>query len=249
MEIDDISNVIETMREGVVQEHISLYIPPQSLEEQWDVAGLEQSLEGEFGVKLPVQQWLDDDNTLYEESLRARILEEIVKSYNDKCALVGENMRVFEKQITLQILDTLWKEHLSQMDSLRQGIGLRGYGGKNPKQEYKREAYALFEELLNNLQHEVVKFLSLVQIKQDESADAIERKRIQEQQKERTNLVHQNATALAADNADNAEGANGQAAEAQQQTPYTREAQKVGRNEPCPCGSGKKFKQCHGKLG
>ena len=248
MEIDDISNVIETMREGVVQEHISLYIPPQSLEEQWDVAGLEQSLEGEFGVKLPVQQWLDDDNTLYEESLRARILEEIVKSYNDKCALVGENMRVFEKQITLQILDTLWKEHLSQMDSLRQGIGLRGYGGKNPKQEYKREAYALFEELLNNLQHEVVKFLSLVQIKQDESADAIERKRIQEQQKERTNLVHQNATALAAGSADNAEGANGQPAEAQQQTPYTREAQKVGRNEPCPCGSGKKFKQCHGKL-
>ncbi len=248
MEIDDISNVIETMREGVVQEHISLYIPPQSLEEQWDVAGLEQSLEGEFGVKLPVQQWLDDDNTLYEESLRARILEEIVKSYNDKCALVGENMRVFEKQITLQILDTLWKEHLSQMDSLRQGIGLRGYGGKNPKQEYKREAYALFEELLNNLQHEVVKFLSLVQIKQDESADAIERKRIQEQQKERTNLVHQNATALAAGSADNAEGANGQPAEPQQQTPYTREAQKVGRNEPCPCGSGKKFKQCHGKL-
>ena len=248
MEIDDISNVIETMREGVGQEHISLYIPPQSLEEQWDVAGLEQSLEGEFGVKLPVQQWLDDDNTLYEESLRARILEEIVKSYNDKCALVGENMRVFEKQITLQILDTLWKEHLSQMDSLRQGIGLRGYGGKNPKQEYKREAYALFEELLNNLQHEVVKFLSLVQIKQDESADAIERKRIQEQQKERTNLVHQNATALAAGNADNAEGANGQPAEPQQQTPYTREAQKVGRNEPCPCGSGKKFKQCHGKL-
>jgi len=248
MEIDDISNVIETMREGVVQEHISLYIPPQSLEEQWDVAGLEQSLEGEFGVKLPVQQWLDDDNTLYEESLRARILEEIVKSYNDKCALVGENMRVFEKQITLQILDTLWKEHLSQMDSLRQGIGLRGYGGKNPKQEYKREAYALFEELLNNLQHEVVKFLSLVQIKQDESADAIERKRIQEQQKERTNLVHQNATALAAGNADNAEGASGQPAEPQQQTPYTREAQKVGRNEPCPCGSGKKFKQCHGKL-
>ncbi len=248
MEIDDISNVIETMREGVIQEHISLYIPPQSLEEQWDIAGLEQSLEGEFGIKLTIQQWLDDDNTLYEESLRARILEEIVKSYNEKCALVGENMRVFEKQITLQILDTLWKEHLSQMDSLRQGIGLRGYGGKNPKQEYKREAYALFEELLNNLQHEVVKFLSLVQIKQDESADAIERKRIQEQQKERTNLVHQNAAALAADNAEGADGQTSAAEAAQQQTPYTREGQKVGRNEPCPCGSGKKYKQCHGKL-
>ncbi len=248
MEIDNISDVIETMREGVVQEHISLYIPPQSLEEQWDIAGLEQSLEGEFGIKLTIQQWLDDDNTLYEESLRARILEEIVKSYNEKCALVGENMRVFEKQITLQILDTLWKEHLSQMDSLRQGIGLRGYGGKNPKQEYKREAYALFEELLNNLQHEVVKFLSLVQIKQDESADAIERKRIQEQQKERTNLVHQNAAALAADNAQGADGQTSAADAAQQQTPYTREGQKVGRNEPCPCGSGKKYKQCHGKL-
>ncbi|MEK9648265.1 MAG: SEC-C metal-binding domain-containing protein, partial [Gammaproteobacteria bacterium] len=243
METEDISDVIKTMREDVVYDHVSLYIPPQSIEEQWDIPGLEQSLEGEFGVKLPVQQWLDDDDTLYEDSLRSRILEEVEKAYDAKCAEVGENMRVFEKQITLQILDTLWKEHLGQMDSLRQGIGLRGYGGKNPKQEYKREAFALFEELLSNLQHEVIKFLSLVQIKRDESADAIEQQRIQEAQKEHSTLVHQQASAM------DSGGKQEQPKEAQPQTPYTREGVKVGRNQPCPCGSGKKYKQCHGKLG
>ncbi len=243
METEDISDVVKTMREDVVYDHVSLYIPPQSIEEQWDIPGLEQSLEGEFGVKLPVQQWLDDDDTLYEDSLRSRILEEVEKAYDAKCAEVGENMRVFEKQITLQILDTLWKEHLGQMDSLRQGIGLRGYGGKNPKQEYKREAFALFEELLSNLQHEVIKFLSLVQIKRDESADAIEQQRIQEAQKEHSTLVHQQASAM------DSGGEQEQPKEAQPQTPYTREGVKVGRNQPCPCGSGKKYKQCHGKLG
>ena len=242
MEADDISDVIETMREDVVNDHISLYIPPQSIEEQWDIPGLEQSLEGEFGVKLPVQQWLDDDDTLYEESLRNRILDEVVKAYEEKCAQVGDNMRTFEKQITLQILDTLWKEHLGQMDAMRQGIGLRGYGGKNPKQEYKREAFALFEELLSTLQHEVIKFLCLVQIKQDESADAIEQKRLQEAQKEQSTLVHKQANAMD-------QGAErGQQQNAEPQTPYTRDGVKVGRNEPCPCGSGKKYKQCHGRL-
>ncbi|MFT5320987.1 MAG: preprotein translocase subunit SecA [Pseudohongiellaceae bacterium] len=249
MEADDISDVIATMREDVVNDHISLYIPPQSLEEQWDIAGLEQSLEGEFGVKMAVQGWLDEDDSLFEETLRSRILDGVIKSYDDKCTQVGDNMRVFEKQITLQILDTLWKEHLGQMDSLRQGIGLRGYGGKNPKQEYKREAFALFEELLNNLQHEVVKFISLVQIKQDESADAIEQKRLQEQQQAQTRQVHRSASAM---NPEPAQGGQGQPGaqddSAEPQTPFTRQGQKVGRNEICPCGSGKKYKQCHGKL-
>ena len=242
MEIDDISEVIDSMREEVIDNHISLYIPPQSIEEQWDIAGLEQSLEGEFGVRLPVQKWLDDDNTLYEESLRVRILEAVVQAYEEKSALVGDNMRVIEKQITLQVLDTLWKEHLSQMDSLRQGIGLRGYGGKNPKQEYKREAFALFEELLRNLQHEVVKFLSLVQIQRNEEADAIERQRLEEQQRQQSTAVHREASAMDAGSAPE------QASAAKPQEPFTRQGDKVGRNEPCPCGSGKKFKQCHGKL-
>jgi len=242
MEIDDISEVIDSMREEVIDNHISLYIPPQSIEEQWDIAGLEQSLEGEFGVRLPVQKWLDDDNTLYEESLRVRILEAVVQAYEEKSALVGDKMRVIEKQITLQVLDTLWKEHLSQMDSLRQGIGLRGYGGKNPKQEYKREAFALFEELLRNLQHEVVKFLSLVQIQRNEEADAIERQRLEEQQRQQSTAVHREASAMDAGSAPE------QASAAKPQEPFTRQGDKVGRNEPCPCGSGKKFKQCHGKL-
>jgi preprotein translocase subunit SecA len=246
METDDISDVISQMRAEVVNNNISLYIPPQSVEEQWDIVGLEQSLEGEFGVKLPVQQWLDEDNTLYEESLRERILTEVEKAYEAKCEQVGDNMRLFEKQITLQILDTLWKEHLGQMDSLRQGIGLRGYGGKNPKQEYKREAFALFEELLSNLQHEVIKFLSLVQIKQNESADAIEQQRLQEQQKQQTTQVHRKASAIASQEGEQ-DGA-ALADEQAQQTPYQRQGQKVGRNDPCPCGSSKKFKQCHGKL-
>ena len=245
METEDISDVIAGMREDVINDHISLYIPPQSIEEQWDISGLELSLEGEFGVKLPVQQWLDEDDTLYEETLRERIIGAVVTAYDDKCAMVGDNMRTFEKQITLQILDTLWKEHLAQMDSLRQGIGLRGYGGKNPKQEYKREAFALFEELLNNLQHEVVKFLSLVQIKQDESADAIEKKRLQEEQNQHSRTVHREASAMdGSASQDNPQGSQ----QAQPQTPFTRQGQKVGRNEPCPCGSGKKYKQCHGKL-
>jgi preprotein translocase subunit SecA len=138
MEADDISEVIADMREGVINDFISTYIPPQSVEEQWDIPGLEQSLQVEFGENLPVQKWLDEDKSLYEETLRLRIIEKIAESYEKKSAEVGPNMRIFEKQITLQILDNLWKENLSQMDSLRQGIGLRGYAGKNPKQEYKR---------------------------------------------------------------------------------------------------------------
>lgn len=245
MEEEDISGVIADMRNTVVNQVISSYIPPQSVEEQWDIPGLEKALLVEFGEALPVQEWLDADKSLYEESLRERIVKAVEESYARKCADVGPNMKIFEKQITLQILDTLWKEHLSQMDSLRQGIGLRGYAGKNPKQEYKREAFGIFEELLNNIQYEVIKFLSHVKIQQKDELDAIEKKRREEQSKEQTTLTHQSANLM-----DNA--AQQQAPEAsqpgQQKAPFVREGDKVGRNEPCPCGSGKKYKQCHGKL-
>lgn len=246
MEEEDISEVISDMREGVVHNFINTYIPPQSVEEQWDIPALEQALQVEFGENLPVQEWLDADKSLYEETLRDRIVSTIDESYKRKSADVGPNMRVFEKQITLQILDTLWKEHLSQMDSLRQGIGLRGYAGKNPKQEYKREAFAIFEEFLQNIQYEVIKFLSHVKIQQQDELDAIEKKRREEQNKEQTILTHQSASLMnekAQQEADIAEQKGGQKA------PFVREGEKVGRNEPCPCGSGKKYKQCHGKLG
>ncbi|MDT8397184.1 MAG: preprotein translocase subunit SecA [Pseudomonadales bacterium] len=244
METDDISETITSMREEVVNNFISGFIPPQSLDEQWDIPGLEQGLAAEFGVKLPVQEWLDSDSALHEDSLRQKILQEIVRDYQHKSAEVGDNMRAFEKQITLQILDTLWKEHLAQMDSLRQGIGLRGYGGKNPKQEYKREAFALFEELLRNIQHEVIRFLSHVKIRREDEVDAIERQRQQEKERERTILQH----AQLAPPAEGKVNGPGIPRKKPKQLPVTREGQKVGRNENCPCGSGKKYKHCHGRL-
>jgi preprotein translocase subunit SecA len=245
MEEEDISEVISDMRATVVNQVISSHIPPQSVEEQWDIPGLEKALLVEFGESLLVQEWLDADKQLYEESLREKIVQVVQESYARKCADVGPNMKIFEKQITLQILDTLWKEHLSQMDSLRQGIGLRGYAGKNPKQEYKREAFGIFEELLNNIQYEVIKFLSHVKIQPKDELDAIEKKRREEQTREQTTLTHQSANLMD-------DSAQQQAPSAsqpdQQNTPFVREGDKVGRNEPCPCGSGKKYKQCHGKL-
>jgi len=262
MEADDISDVITAMRETAVNDFISNYIPPGSLDDQWDIPGLEQGLVSEFGIKLPVAQWLAEDKTLFEEPLRARILEAIQAEYDAKCAEVGENMRLFEKQITLQILDSLWKDHLGQMEALRQGIGLRGYGGKNPKQEYKREAFMLFESLLNNIQSEVVKFLSLVRIRKEQDADAIERQRAEEAarivqqqlhaaqpvdtpQAEALKRVLAQVQAKALAQAQAKMHASGGAQQPQQNAPTMP---KVGRNDPCPCGSGQKYKQCHGKL-
>ncbi|HWK52851.1 MAG TPA: preprotein translocase subunit SecA [Hyphomicrobiales bacterium] len=238
METDDISEVIKGMRRTAVERFVGNYIPPGSLDDQWDVPGLEVALASEFGIKLPVQQWLEEDKALYEEPLRERILEAVERDYEEKCAEIGPNMRVFEKQITLQILDSYWKDHLASMDALRQGIGLRGYGGKNPKQEYKVEAFALFEEFLHSIQHEVIKFLSLVRIRREQEVDAIERQRAEEAARVVQQQVH-------------AQPVNTPQAEAVQQrpqVPVSRNAPKVGRNDPCPCGSGQKYKQCHGKL-
>src|SRR5690606_19688889 len=240
MASEDISELVESMRKEVTAQVISQHIPPMSVPEQWDIEGLEQGLEAQFGAKLPVQQWLDEDEKLFEETLREKITEELDKHYEIKSALVGDKMRVLEKQLMLQILDNLWKEHLAAMDQLRQGIFLRGYAGKNPKQEYKREAFALFQELLNNLQHEVVRFLSHVQVRTTDEIDAIERQRAAEQAKEKLQLQHADASAMQPDAA--AEGEEGEG-DRQQAAPFVRDERKVGRNEPCFCGSGKKYKQ------
>ena len=237
MEIDDIAQVIKDMRETVVIDCVDAHLPPGSLDDQWDVPGLEIALAADFGVKLPVHQWLAEDKTLSEEAIRKRIVAAVAADYEAKCAEIGPNMRVFEKQITLQVLDNFWKEHLAQMDSLRQGIGLRGYGGKNPKQEYKREAYNLFEQLLKSIQTEVIKFLSLVRIRKEEEVDAIEKQRQAEAAKLVSKPVHEQPVAEASEPV---------AADAK--APVTRTAPKVGRNDPCPCGSGLKYKACHGKL-
>lgn len=243
MASDDISETIEAVRAEVVGDVISEHIPPQSLAEQWDIAGLEESVKREFNVEMPIQQWLDEDESLYEETLRERILNTLLEAYKAKEEQVGtEGMRAFEKQVMLQVLDNLWKEHLQTMDLLRAGIHLRGYAQKNPKQEYKRESFELFTALLDNIKREVVKILSHVQVRQPEDVEEMERQRREAAMRQAMEFQHANASGMTEDGE--------QPAEQPEQTPGTvvRDTPKVGRNEPCPCGSGKKYKACHGKL-
>ncbi|MEE4658915.1 MAG: preprotein translocase subunit SecA [Halieaceae bacterium] len=242
LEAEDISETIAAIRDDVVNEAISEFVPPMSLEEQWDIAGLERQLENEFAVQLPLQQWLDEDDKLAEEGLRERITAAVAEAYEAKCAEVGPDMRKIEKQIMLQVLDTLWKEHLATMDQLRQGIHLRAYAQKNPKQEYKRESFALFQEMLESLKLEVVRFLSHVQVQRPDEAALLEQRRREQAEQEKLAFQHAEAASLA-----EAEAA-GSAPEGEQAQPFKREQPKVGRNEPCPCGSGKKYKQCCGQL-
>lgn len=237
---DDISHMVNTIRHDVINDHVDGFIPPQSIEDQWDVEGLMSSLKSSFDIDLPIKQWLDDDDELYEESLRQKIIQQLADKYHDKAARFGDAARRFEKQIMLQILDGLWKEHLATMDHLRQGIGLRGYAGRNPKQEYKREAFELFQSMLQNMKFELIRFLSLVQVQAEDDPDIIEKQRREAQAKESITAKHEQAQSLANDEAGSVEG--------QVTQPVQRQGPKVGRNEKCPCGSGKKYKQCCGKI-
>jgi preprotein translocase subunit SecA len=239
---EDIAETIKAVRDDVLNEAISLYIPPQSLHEQWDVPGLEEHLKTEFAVELPLQQWLEEDSKLYEETLREKIAAEILSVYQAKEEAAGaETLRGFEKQVMLQVLDSLWKEHLATMDHLRQGIHLRGYAQKNPKQEYKRESFELFQQLLSTIKQDVIRIVSHVQVQRPEEVEEMERQREAQQQQEQMQFRHDDASAIGA------EEAPAEEAESLEQ-PFVREGEKVGRNDPCPCGSGKKYKQCHGKL-
>ncbi|WP_420554983.1 preprotein translocase subunit SecA [Neptuniibacter marinus] len=242
MATDDISETIDAVREEVVANKFSEFVPPQSLEEQWDIAGLERSLEADFSVKLPVQEWLDQDDSLHEETLYQKVQDEILAVYKQKEQQVGEStMRNFEKQVMLQVLDTLWKEHLQTMDHLRQGIHLRGYAQKNPKQEYKRESFHLFQELLDNIKRDVIRIICHVQVQQPEEIEAMEQLRREQAESQQMDFTHDQSSAMA-DDSDDAEAVD------EQGETFVRDGRKVGRNEPCPCGSGKKYKHCHGKL-
>lgn len=236
LEEGDISETITAIRSDVLNGIIDQYIPPQSLADMWDVAGLEERLRADFLVEMPIQQWLDEDNKLYEEKLRERIEEGVTAAYKHKEDQVGADvLRHFEKAIMLQTLDQHWKDHLAAMDHLRQGIGLRGYAQKNPKQEYKRESFELFSDMLEALKVEVVSILAKVQVRAEEDVEAVEERR--RQQAENTPKQYQH---------EEAEHVGGETPEGAAVT--VRNDAKVGRNEPCPCGSGKKYKQCHGKL-
>ena len=224
----DIAETISAIRSDVIDDVISQYIPPQSLEEMWDVASLEDRLKGDYHVELPLQQWLDEDDKLFEEKLREKIHTAINDAYQAKVDVVGEDViRQFEKAVMLQSLDNHWKEHLAAMDYLRQGIHLRGYAQKNPKQEYKRESFELFSDMLENLKIEVISLLSKVQVKAESDVEEVERQR-QEAASQPTVTNHEEPQSSV-------------------QIGH-RQGPKVGRNDACPCGSGKKYKQCHGKL-
>ncbi len=247
MATDDISATIEGMREEVVFDVFAQHIPPQSIEEQWDVEGLEEALKLEFASDQPISRWLEEDDSLDEEKLRERVISNIEEAYTQKeneWRGVGIDMRTVEKQIMLQILDQRWKEHLATMDHLRQGIHLRAYAQKQPKQEYKREAFELFQELLFNIKFDVVRMLSRIQIENPEEVEAQERER-RAREAERMDYQHAETSALG-------QPQDGQAAQREPEPvkveTFVREERKVGRNEPCPCGSGKKYKQCHGKA-
>lgn len=238
MASSDVSENVEDMREEVVDMVIDRSIPPQSHPEQWDVEQLEDDLSLEFNIGLPVQKWLDEDKSLYEETLRDRIHDSVDKLYADKEEKYGsEVIRHLEKVITLQTLDTQWKEHLAEMDYLRQGIGLRGYAQKNPKQEYKREAFDMFTAMLDRVKSEVVTILAKVQLREESQVQELER---QQREAARSDLQMHHADPSAAPPP--------KAKTAATPETFVREQPKVGRNEACPCGSGKKYKQCHGKL-
>ncbi len=241
METEDVSELINALREEVLEATIDQYIPPQSLEEQWDVPGLTEALKEHFDLELPIQQWLDEDDQLHEETLRQRILEELEKAWQAKEAQIGsEQMRRLEKEVMLFTLDSYWKEHLAAMDYLRQGIHLRGYAQKDPKQEYKREAFEMFSRMLDAIKREVVEIISKLQIQEPPP--------IQEPVMDPSSFQfqHEEFTGLDTPEELPAEAIAEQELEPQQ--PYVRSERKVGRNEPCPCGSGKKYKHCHGRL-
>jgi preprotein translocase subunit SecA len=245
MVASDVSEMVQSIRQSVIDSVVNQHIPPGSIDEQWDVSGLQEALASEFGLHLDIIGWLEADDTLHEENLRERIIGAIETAYKEKETLVSpEVMRHFEKAAMLQVLDFQWKEHLAMMDHLRQGIHLRGYAQQNPKQEFKREAFELFQEMLERIKHDVIALLSKVEVRTESDVEAVEH------QRRTTGAVeYQHAAASAmTEEPNNAESSTAQPDMPESRAPYVRDSRKIGRNEPCPCGSGKKYKHCHGKL-
>ncbi len=242
MDVEDISESITQIRRDLVNDIFAQHVPADSLEEQWDIAGLIESLEHQFGQKLPIDQWLAADSGMDEAALRARIHQEIDGLFAAREAQIGAPvMRHLEKAVMLQVLDQQWKDHLAAMDYLRQGIHLRGYAQKNPKEEYKREAFQLFSEMLTRIKQDAIGLLARVEVRAETQIEALES---QQHAPREMHFLHPAATAPIPQ----AEAAPQELAVEPPKT-VVRNQPKVGRNEPCPCGSGKKYKHCHGKLG
>jgi preprotein translocase subunit SecA len=239
----DISKMITDVRAEVIDSFISRYIAPDSVDTYWDLSGLEAALLSEFHVAYSLN-WVKENKAVTESQIREKIIETFARAYADKEAAIGESgvFRDLEKRVMLDTLDRLWREHLANMDHLRQGVGLRGYAQKNPKHEYKRECFSLFEALLDNIRFEVIRLLSIIEVRKREEVEAME----EERQQEELALKNQFQT-LAGDISQSPEGG---ISFGNQQIPQAKEgvASRVGRNEVCPCGSGKKYKHCHGQV-
>jgi len=254
MGAEDVADAVRGIREEVVGGLIDQFVPPDSVAEQWKIPELTAAIEREFGLQLPLQKWLEEDASLDEKGLRVRILEAIVQVYQQKVATYGEPfMKHIEKVVMLQQLDAHWREHLAAMDYMRQGIHLRGYAQKNPKQEYKREAFELFGGMLERVKFDTVTMLQRVQVRSQEDVDREEQER-QRRLARALQAQHAQAESLIAapEPVAQEEAQAGPVARerpaAPPQAPFVRNIKKVGRNEPCPCGSGKKYKHCHGTL-
>lgn len=247
LESEDLASSVESIRRDVVPEVVHSHMPPGSVEDQWDAEGLEKTLYAEYGCDVPIRRWLEEDKGLHIEGITERVIEQLEAQYERKRADIGpDTLRQIEKHLMLQILDRHWKEHLASMDHLRQGIHLRGYAQKNPKQEYKKEAFELFQTMLNQIQHELIRVVHSFEVRRDDEVERLEAQR-REEAREQAEKMNARQEQLAAPGAD---GAAPAATPEGEDTPRTvvREGRKIGRNEPCPCGSGKKYKHCHGKL-
>jgi preprotein translocase subunit SecA len=244
LESQDISETVTVMRDDMLRNMIAVHVPPNSVEDDWDIPGLEKALASEYQVSVPLREWLEKEPELHEESLHLRISEAAQAQYQAKVDLVGTSvMHQYERAVMLQSLDTHWREHLSALDHLRQGIHLRGYAQKNPKQEYKREAFELFTSMLEEIKAEVTRTLLTVQIKSEQQVEAVA-----ETQQQPENVQYRHAAyeeVLGEEQPQERAEAQDQL---EKQQPFVRPGQKIGRNDPCPCGSGKKYKQCHGRL-
>jgi len=245
----NISETIHDISESAITKLINNYIPPHSMEEEWDISGLETQLEADFALKLPISAWLNEEATLDEDALRARILSALHEHYHLKEEQVGHDvMRQFEKAVLLQTLDSSWREHLAAMDYLRQGIHLRGYAQKNPKQEYKRESFELFMQLLDKVNYQTTSLLCKFEVATQQDVAAIESEHKNAYQVDHMQFQHANAPTAAAVAVAEEVLAEGDDNVVTFAPPYVRSQPKVGRNDPCPCGSMKKYKQCHGRL-
>jgi preprotein translocase subunit SecA len=240
MASDDVSDMVDDIREDIIRVEFQSHVPPGTLEEIWNIKGLEKVLESEFGITAKISEWLQREPELSEDQMLQRIEAASKAHFAAKVEVTGpEVMRQFEKALMLNVLDQQWKEHLASMDYLRRGIHLRGFAQKQPKQEYKRESFEMFSDMLEQFKREVISKLSRVQVRTEEDIDAVEARR-----RKSADMQFQHADP---DAQQRAQLGQQTAADNAVQT-VVRDGRKIGRNEPCPCGSGKKYKQCHGRM-